>query len=590
VRSFLSVSVGPAASRRLRKPVDAALECLTDTETSVDRIDIADDGWVAFAGRDEGDVLGRPGGAFTVPLSRLLRTRDADLAATDLPPLMSDGPALAKLLPPFAAAHRARESSPVVAATDWLGFRQLYWWRGEHAAAVSTSARALSVLADSGFDIGGLGALAMIGWQVGDRTPFAGVHALPPATIAELVGGALALRSYASPLTSGDHGPSLDDAVDEMASILATFLSRYLSAHPDTVLQLTGGIDSRILLGAIPPEERRGLSALTLGDDNDPDVAIAGSIAERYGMRHETRRLDEFVPTPAEANDLALAAAQALECQASPMALAPLLLVESHLEQGSRLSGLGGEVARGFYYAGQPADAHTSRRLVERLAKWRIFANEAVEPDALDPTFRSEAHAETMSSLNDVFERGDWLPATDSFYLYQRMHRWGAVHGTVAAVRRRAVNPMFDRRFIELALAVAPRDKKNSRLLGRLMTTLDPELAALPLDSGLVPSRLGSRDLVTRLAIARVTGGRMASKLGQRMTHRRRPQLGAAGAAALVMSHWRARPESCRRLYEIPMLNPQWLDGLVRGEHAAAPTTVAFLVNLLAAVSPNDGN
>ena len=267
------------------------------------------------------------------------------------------------------------------------------------------------------------------------------------------------------------------------------------------------------------------------------------------------------------------------------MALAPLLLVEAHLDQGHRLSGLGGEVARGFYYARQPKDAQTSTQLVERLAKWRIFANEAVEPAALDPTFLAEARERTLSTLAALFEPGDWLRATDAFYLYHRMHRWAAAHGTVAAVRRHSVNPMFDRRFIELALAVAPADKKDSTLLGRLMTKLDPELAGIPIDSGLIPSRLGIRDLSTRVAIARVTARRMKNKVGQRLMHGRRPQLGAADTARLVLAHWRVSPSSCRALYDLPMLNRPWVDGLVRGEHGAAPTTVAFMVNLLAAVS-----
>ena len=215
------------------------------------------------------------------------------------------------------------------------------------------------------------------------------------------------------------------------------------------------------------------------------------------------------------------------------MALAPLLLVEAHLDQGHRLSGLGGEVARGFYYARQPKDAQTSSRLVERLAKWRIFANEAVEPAALDASFVAEAREHTLSTLAALFEPGDWLRATDAFYLNHRMHRWAAAHGTVAAVRRHAVNPMFDRRFIELALAVAPADKKDSMLLGRLMTKLDPELAGIPIDSGLIPSRLGTRDLSTRVAIAAVTARKMKNKVGQRLTHGRRPQLGAADTARL---------------------------------------------------------
>jgi asparagine synthase (glutamine-hydrolysing) len=586
MRAFLGVSVAPHAAAFLRRPTEAALSCLADDETTVERVDEASDGWVAFAGCDDHDLLGEPGGGFTVRLSRLLRTRDDDLSTADLAAMIADCSTLATLLPPFAAAHRERTGGPVTFANDWLGYRQLFWWCGEGAAAVSTSARALSVLAGGELDSAGLGGQAMMGWQVADRTIFKGIHALPPATIATLHGGSVELRRYAEPLAQNGSAPPLDEAVEEMADILVRWHASYLELHPDVVLQLTGGHDSRILLGAIPEKLRTGLRALTLGGQTSPDVLIAARLSERYGMRHQVCHLDEASPTPAQAHALSLAAARALECLASPMALAPLLLVEANLEQGHRLSGLGGEVARGFYYAGQPAGSQTSARLVERLARWRLFSNEAVEEAALDRTFLADARDRTLATLAGLFAPGDWLRATDGFYLYHRMHRWAAAHGSVAAVRRHTVNPMFDRRFIELALAVAPADKRDSLLLGRLMTRLDPELARLPLDSGLVPARLGTRDLATRVAIAAATARKATRKVRQRVTHGRRPQLGAAAVAELVLAHWRAQPSSCRALYDLPVLDRRWLDGLLAGSQSAAPTTVAFLVNLLAAVQP----
>jgi asparagine synthase (glutamine-hydrolysing) len=166
------------------------------------------------------------------------------------------------------------------------------------------------------------------------------------------------------------------------------------------------------------------------------------------------------------------------------------------------------------------------------------------------------------------------------------MHRWSAAHGTVAAVRRHAVNPMLDHRFIQLALAVEPGEKRDSILLGQLMRRLDPQLARLPLESGLAPARLGARTAATRLAVALVTARKGMSKVRQRLTRGRRPQLGAAAAAELVLTHWRSSPTACEGLYDQPIVDRRWLDGLLAGSHPAEPTTIAFLVNLLAAAGP----
>ena len=584
MEAFLAVTFGPDAADNMRRANQKALACLCADDTIVVSIHQAESSWVAFARPDPHDVVADVAGAFTVRLGRAARTRTSDVATGDLPAMMADGTALTSLLPPFAAAHRAAADAPIVVAGDWLGFHQLYWWRGTGVAAISTSARALAVLAGGGFDTAGLGAQALIGWQVGDATVFEGVHTLAPSTIASLHRGSLEFRRYADPPAWPERAPALDEAVEEMASILRQWQTAYLEDHPDAALQLTGGHDSRILLAAIPEKLRAGLHALTLGDPTSPDVRIAAQLSARYGIHHHVYRLDQQrQPTPAEAHTLALTGAKALECQASPLALAPLLLAEGHLEQGHRLAGLGGEVARGFYYAGQPANVTTSPHLVERLARWRLFSNEAVEAQALDPEFLAQARGTTSAMLQGLFPAGDWLRATDNFYLMHRMHRWAGVHGTVAAIRRYYINPMFDRRFIELALAVAPADKRESMLLGRLMCRLDQDLARIPLDSGLVPARLATRSVLTRLSTGTVTARKMVRKVHQRLTRGRRAQLGAAEAAALVLAHWRAEPQACTPLYDVPMLRHGWLDGLLAGTNSAKPTTIAFLVNVLVA-------
>ena len=584
MRALLCVSLAPHAADEFREPAKRALACLRDDDVAVERVDRSETGWVAFAGGSSDDLLAEPGGGFTVRLSRLARTRSRDISTADLPAMMSEPAGLTALLPPFAAAHRADQHAPLVVAVDWLGFRQMYWWRGDGVAAVSTSARALSVLAGGGLDQAGLGAQALIGWQVGDATIFEGVRTLPPATVARLWQGTLEFHQYAEPPHFDGKVPTLIDALDEMAWILRDFQTNYLAEHPDTMLQLTGGHDSRILLAAIPERMRTDLRTLTVGDEDHPDVVIAAALSKRCGLRHQVHAFDiRRWPTAQEAHAQALSAARSLECLTSPLAKAPLLFVEAGIEQGHRLAGLGGEVARGFYYAGQPAGATTSPQLVERLAQWRLFSNEAVAPEAVQPEFLTQARETTMATLKDLFAPGDWLRATDEFYLMQRMYRWAGVTGTVDAVHRHEVNPMLDRRFIELALAVAPQDKRDSRLLGQLMTRLDPELARIPLDSGLVPARLAHPSAATRLAVHTATVRKVIRKVRQRLTGSRKPQFGAAQTAELVLRHWRANPEACAPLYDIPILRPQWLDETCAGTKTAEPMTIAFLLNLLVA-------
>ena len=70
--AFLAVSIAPNAAERLRHPVEAAIACLADGG-SVEHRDVAADGWIAST-----EPVGP--GAFTVSLSKLLRTRDADLS------------------------------------------------------------------------------------------------------------------------------------------------------------------------------------------------------------------------------------------------------------------------------------------------------------------------------------------------------------------------------------------------------------------------------------------------------------------------------------------------------------------------------
>lgn len=586
VRSFLAVSFAPGSAVAA---APAAVSALGDAT-----VHTGDDGWVALGTEDTGDRVDEGARAFTVRLGKAARTRSGEVSADALAALLKDGAgvdgeALAALVPPFAAAHRAGPGAPIVVATDWLGFRQVFFWQGDGIAAVSTSALALKALAGAPLNTAALGLQSLVGWQVGLGTVFGGVRKLEAGSLAVLAAGRVAVDRYIDPSLEIGETPSVAAAAEEMAGLLEEFQTAYLGDHPDTVLQLTGGQDTRVLLCAVPAKLRPGLRALTVDVHGGSDARHAAGLAEMCGLNHQIYWLDDQDPiTPAHAHALALEAAAALDCMASPLALAPLLLAESHLEQGHRLSGLGGEACRGFWYFGQPRHATTSRRHVEQLASWRLYANERVLDQALEPGFAAAAQTDALDLIWAGFEgtSSDWLLATDQFYLYQRMQRWAGAHGSVAHTNRHFINPMFDRRFIQIAHAVSPDDKRGGRLTGQLIQRLDPALAAVPLDSGLIPAKLGQGGLGTRAAAARVTANRLARKIRQRIRRGSKAQLGAGEMAALVVAHWRAQPDAVAPLRGNGIVREAWLDETLAGTDAVPAATVAFLTNLLVATAP----
>lgn len=528
-----------------------------------------------------GGLVSSPDGSLL--LSRGPRRHERDLRADEVADLLArrDVAALAEVLPPFAALRRMPRGL-VVAVTDALGFRHLYHAQWPTSAAVSTSARVLALLGDSPLDRDAIAMQSQLGWQVGDSTLFEGVTKLAGGTLVALAAGRLELVTAPRP----DPAPlGLDEAVDRAAAVLRSHLGAYVRDHPDATLQLTGGQDSRILLSAVPPAQRRGLQAMTLRVAGSPDADIAAAIAARCGLRHHVEELDDLGPVPPEdALEACLAASRRLEGMADPVALAGLTMAERRFEQGHRIAGLGGEVARGFYYLGNPRDTSVSRAKVARLTAWRMFANEATDPAALAPDLRHDAREHAVDRIHALMaDTGkEWLAATDEFYLDQRMQRWAGVTDTAVCLDRSVVNPMLDDRFIAVARAMSPDSKRGSRFLGRLQMALDPDLGRMPLDGRPAPEAYAHPSLRNRVRAAETLARKAVAKARQRVGGATRPPAGGAVLAAKVVEQWRREPALLHGALGLGVLDEAWVERVVAGQVDPAPSTVAFVLNVAA--------
>ena len=562
--------------------------------SGIDHVGASSDGLFAdvvtsrsVAAASWGIPVPRLGASDATLLCTVARRHEADQSLTQVHGLLSapQHPGLDQLLPTFAAATWCGDDD-LRAATDALGFRHLYETQTADWAGVSTSAHLLAARIEASFDDEALAVQSQLGWQLGQRTLFSGVRKVASGSAIALSGGRI--RTEAFTADPAAETLPIDTAVADAARMLRTYMAAFLDDHPDAILQLTGGIDSRILLSAIPPARRRGLRIVTLGVPGVPDLDIAADLARRFGMRHEVITLNGLEDLDHEhAYQRCVAAAIQLDCTADPLAHASLSFAESRAEPGPRLSGLGGEVARGFYYHGLIRDARVTSQRVVRLARWRMFANESVEPAGLAAEFGSWARHFAVGDVERVLtQTGEaWLPATDDLYLAHRMQRWGGITATAVCMDRHVVNPMLDDRFIATVRGLRPADKYNARFLSRLLIELDADLGAIPLDGRPAPVAYAHRTVRGSAQLLGSNLARFRRKAVQRIRHVNRPPAGGELLAAKVVEHWRANPSLLEPVRDLGIFEPSWIEGVAERRVAPMSSSVAFLLNVLVAQS-----
>lgn len=508
---------------------------------------------------------------------RIITTDGRQLTA--LPPGSID---VSGYLPPFAAVVVDPATGSVSACTDPCGIGHLYWAEGDGWAAISTSSTVLGSMVGEGLDHEAIGTFALTGSYLGTSTPYRSVRKLAGGEHLDLCAGRVH-RNTPRHARERSLYERRGQAVEAGVSAVRNAVQGCLRAAPDAGLELSGGLDSRMLLAAIDPSNRAERMALTIGAPESSEVRTARSLADKSGLRHVTvdttglARLDEIQVATLLEN-----ASRTRDHSGNPLALGVLDWVEQLAPQGPRLSGQNGEFARGFYYPAQLDRPGATPRLVKQLARWRILTNDHVDDWLLDPSCRDEMRAQTIAELQHWFSAagGTWLQATDEYYLRQRMQRWVGIAYTTACTSRAVLAPFFHPEFLQWALRSRTRDKRASSLFAEVLTALDPTCAALPLSDRPAPVTLADPGPSDRARHALSIVRKAGHKVGQRISGQGRPPLGATHFARVQQRVWQSRPHLLDPLRELPFLSQEALSGVATGERSLSPNSVSFLVTL----------
>jgi hypothetical protein len=261
-----------------------------------------------------------------------------------------------------------------------------------------------------------------------------------------------------------------------------TFLAAVGRGHADplTAAELTGGLDSRLVLAARVQAGTERLS-WTIGD---PDSAEVRTI----------RRLQRAVPfdhVSAPVADGGAAVASVLEMHAladgevNALEYAPLL--QAFPTAAGRwnvsMSGSGGEIARGYYYAAIKDAKVDVDALVHKLSSATRPAVGALSRERFPEPYRPLREAVERFLASGVDSTAEL--AMEDVYIRGRMQRFAGRNVSTTGYFFRQALPFFDNDVIVASLGLAASRKRDGAVVRDAVADWVPAFARIALDSGI---------------------------------------------------------------------------------------------------------
>jgi asparagine synthase (glutamine-hydrolysing) len=428
----------------------------------------------------------------------------------------------------YAAVIWDDERARLTIVTDRGGHEPLYYWQQGSRLVFASRMRAVAAHPRFNHRVDATAVLDLLaaGQMLDERTLFADARALPPATRLTFERGHLEITSYWQPVfyTSGGSEIYEDEAIDGLADRVIAAAARMVQSvggesqwvaersdplfpgtyppaqHSPAVehllkpsglpeeqapadethagslvcLLLTGGLDSRLLAGALVRGVESGqVSAATIGHDRARDVRFGAEIARAAGMPYSV-----LPSNPRYMADYAEACIWRTEGNINLHA-AWILGASNHLigeNITAVMTGVGAEAVSGRHWlAEQPVS--TRDEAFQRLAEARWGYSKAAA--LLRPEIRGSALTASRDSLRRTLNAApaEHLLGWADYFAYRqgRRHPTGSILADDAIV----LEPFFDHHLVDYAHRLPPHMRDQGRLYKKMIVQRFPEMASI---------------------------------------------------------------------------------------------------------------
>lgn len=354
----------------------------------------------------------------------------------------------------------------VLLFNDRYGLQRLYYHEEKDTFYFAAEAKAILAARPElrTTDFRGLGEFVSCGCVLDNRTIFANIYTLPPASAWIFHGGCVRRRGeYFQPCDWENQSPLEPETYyGELRDVFSTHLSRYFQAPERVGISLTGGLDTRMIMAwhKSPPGSLPCYSFGGMFRDSH-DVILARRVAETCSQPHETIRVGEtflsrfhqYAERAVYLTDGCIDVSHSADLYVNQQAanIAPIRMTGNY----------GGEVLR------------------------RVRAFKPVDPTP--HLFAQEFLGHITNATNTYYELVKTHPLSFAVFRQAPWHHYGllALEQTQLSLR----SPFLDNALVRTVFRAPVSSCENNNISLRLIQDGDPTLAGIPTDRGVIPHR-----------------------------------------------------------------------------------------------------
>jgi len=371
--------------------------------------------------------------------------------------------------------------------TDRIGIQHIYLARHEGAFLFCTSALALASVIPVTLDKTSVVNYFNIGHLLGNRTFFKEIKKVDGAIWMKISDGLVRTDKYWHTPFESEKESDISEYAGDLRKKLIKAVSSRIDSDNRTSIELTGGLDSRVNL-ACAKLSGKEFHTWTIGEENCPEINVVKELKQKDDFNShyisvekslEENFLDDLIKinilNDGERDSLGLIASLASN------------RISRDLRESS-ISGIGGEILRGFYYISHKGVLNSSKKIrTSRLVNLKLRPNINPSKEIFNEDIMGSQNDILRGSVEDYFVENDdggifWR--LDDFYLKARQQRFAGRSCCFNNYFYRQQLPYFDNEVLDRSFTIPWRYKKGSRVLKHVLEMTHPGYSGIKLVNG----------------------------------------------------------------------------------------------------------